>query len=51
MKKLLPIIFSLILFSSTSFVHPVPLRGVVEGFYGQEWTFENRLDLMSFCEF
>lgn len=49
MKKLLPIIFSLILFSSTSFAHPVPLRGVVEGFYGKEWTFENRLDLMNFC--
>ena len=49
MKKFLPIIFSLILFSSTTFAAPIPLRGIVEGFYGKEWTFENRADLMNFC--
>ena len=49
MKKFLPIVFSLMLFSSTSFATPVPLRGVVEGFYGKEWTFEERADLMNFC--
>lgn len=49
MKKFVPIIFSLMLFSSTSFAAPIPLRGIVEGFYGTEWTFENRADMMSFC--
>ncbi len=49
MKKFVPLIFSLILFSSTSFAAPIPLRGVVEGFYGETWTFENRADLMNFC--
>ena len=50
MKKFLAsITFSLILFSSTSFAHPIPLRGVVEGFYGTTWTFEQRTDLMNFC--
>ena len=49
MKKFVTIIFSLLLFSSTSFATPVPLRGVVEGFYGREWTFEERADLMNFC--
>ena len=37
------------LFSSTSFAAPVPLRGIVEGFYGTTWTNENRLDMMNFC--
>lgn len=29
---------------------PIPLRGVVEGFYGKPWTQEQRLDMMAFCE-
>jgi hyaluronoglucosaminidase len=49
MNKLIPIVFSLVLFSSTSFAAPIPLRGVVEGFYGETWSFENRADLMNFC--
>ena len=50
MKKFLAsIAFSLLLFSSTTFANPIPLRGVIEGFYGKEWTFEERADLMNFC--
>ena len=28
---------------------PIPLRGIVEGFYGTPWTFEDRADIMNFC--
>ena len=28
---------------------PVPLRGIVEGFYGTPWSQENRLDMLAFC--
>ena len=28
---------------------PIPLRGIVEGFYGTPWSHENRLDILSFC--
>ena len=27
---------------------PIPLRGIVEGFYGTPWTFEDRADLIKF---
>ncbi len=49
MKKFVPLIFSLMLFSNTSFAAPIPLRGIVEGFYGTPWTNEQRIDLMYFC--
>ena len=29
---------------------PIPLRGVVEGFYGKPWTQAQRVDMMAFCE-
>lgn len=29
---------------------PIPLRGVVEGFYGKPWTQKQRLDMLAFCE-
>lgn len=29
---------------------PIPLRGIVEGFYGKPWTQAQRLDMMAFCE-
>ena len=38
-----------ILFMSTTFAAPIPLRGIVEGFYGKPWTFEDRADMMRFC--
>ncbi|MBR2216192.1 MAG: beta-N-acetylglucosaminidase domain-containing protein [Selenomonadaceae bacterium] len=28
---------------------PIPLRGVVEGFYGTPWSHEERLDMLKFC--
>lgn len=28
---------------------PIPLRGVVEGFYGTPWTFADRADIINFC--
>jgi len=28
---------------------PIPLRGVVEGFYGTPWTFDDRADIIDFC--
>lgn len=28
---------------------PIPLRGIVEGFYGTPWTFEARADILDFC--
>ena len=41
-------ILAAILFSKAE-AAPVPLRGVIEGFYGTPWTFEQRADLMKFC--
>ncbi|MCR5833450.1 MAG: beta-N-acetylglucosaminidase domain-containing protein [Selenomonadaceae bacterium] len=28
---------------------PIPLRGVVEGFYGTPWDYEKRVDIINFC--
>ncbi len=28
---------------------PIPLRGVIEGFYGTPWTFDARMDMIDFC--
>ena len=28
---------------------PIPLRGVVEGFYGKPWTQAQRVDMIEFC--
>ncbi len=49
MKKFLLTMLMALLISGTSFASPIPMRGVIEGFYGTPWTFENRLDLMKFC--
>ena len=35
--------------STTTFAEPIPLRGVIEGFYGEPWTFADRESLMPFC--
>ena len=35
--------------TSTSFAAPIPLRGIVEGFYGRNWTAAEREDMMTFC--
>ena len=34
---------------STTLAEPIPIRGVVEGFYGTPWTQENRIDMINFC--
>ena len=34
---------------AVTFAAPVPLRGIVEGFYGRTWTFEERADMINFC--
>jgi hyaluronoglucosaminidase len=49
MKKILAVIFLLVLFSGTTFAASIPLRGVVEGFYGKEWTAGERSDVLRFC--
>ena len=38
-----------ILFTNAASAYPIPLRGIVEGFYGKPWTFEDRADIMDFC--
>ena len=35
--------------SAETLAEPIPIRGVVEGFYGTPWTHENRLDMLNFC--
>ncbi len=49
MKKFLLTVLIALLISGTSFATPIPMRGVIEGFYGELWTNKNRLDLMNFC--
>ena len=48
-NKILSVIFLLVLFSRTTLASSIPLRGVVEGFYGKEWTAEERADVLRFC--
>ena len=38
----------LVLTSGLLHAEPIPIRGVVEGFYGDPWTHENRLDILEF---
>lgn len=38
-----------ILIGNTAQAVPIPLRGIVEGFYGTPWTFEDRADIIDFC--
>ena len=35
--------------SGTASAAPVPLRGVIEGFYGTPWQEAQRLDILDFC--
>ncbi len=52
MKTLnLLIIAALVLMSSVGSAEaiPIPLRGVIEGFYGTPWTFDDRADIIDFC--
>ena len=46
------IIFSFILINIIFLIisNPIELRGIVEGFYGTPWTFEDRVDLIKFSK-
>ena len=46
--KILAFVLTLLFCASVEAV-PIPLRGVVEGFYGQPWTYEQRADMLDFC--
>ena len=35
--------------STVTLAEPIPIRGVVEGFYGTPWTQDNRIDMLNFC--
>ena len=48
-KRFILLTLATILFGSSAQATPIPLRGVVEGFYGTPWTFENRADIIDFC--
>lgn len=49
MKKFFALTILLAIFSAAVHAEPIPLRGVIEGFYGTPWTFENRADIIDFC--
>ena len=50
MKKfLICLLLSTMFFGGEALAVPIPLRGVVEGFYGTPWTFEDRADIIGFC--
>lgn len=54
MKSINKIVASLIagiitMSSAVTLAEPIPIRGVVEGFYGTPWTQENRIDMLDFC--
>ncbi len=36
--------------NSISLAAPIPLRGVIEGFYGTPWQEKERQDILSFCK-
>ena len=44
------IITGIIMMTSTvTLAEPIPIRGIVEGFYGTPWSHENRIDMFEFC--
>ena len=43
------LIVSSMMSMTTTLAEPIPIRGVVEGFYGTPWTHEARLDIFDFC--
>ena len=50
-KKIFTIIVTMIMtvIPMETLAEPIPLRGIVEGFYGTPWTHENRIDIFKFC--
>lgn len=47
--KIFFVLMALLINFSTALAAPIPLRGIVEGFYGTPWTFEDRADIINFC--
>ena len=48
-KRFIMLTLMTIFFGGSAQATPIPLRGVVEGFYGTPWTFEDRADIIDFC--
>ena len=49
MKIVIIILFLLINYKTFFYVSKINLRGIVEGFYGNPWSFEDRVDMIKFC--
>ncbi len=47
--RLILVTLMMIFIGGTAQAIPIPLRGVVEGFYGTPWTFADRADIINFC--
>ena len=50
MKFLFSFLLAVLFMSNSVLAVPIPLRGVVEGFYGKPWSFEERADIINFCK-
>ena len=48
-KKIITILILLIFLKINIPISPIPLRGIVEGFYGKTWNFDIRVDMLKFC--
>ncbi|MBR1647320.1 MAG: beta-N-acetylglucosaminidase domain-containing protein [Selenomonadaceae bacterium] len=48
-RRIVLLTLATIFFGGSVQAAPVPLRGVVEGFYGTPWTFNDRADIIDFC--
>lgn len=48
MKVLLFFLMAVLCYMSETMASPIPVRGVVEGFYGTPWTWEQRQDMVKF---
>ena len=49
MKKIVGCLLLVVLLQGKGFAEPIPVRGIVEGFYGRPWTQEQRIDMIEFC--
>lgn len=48
-KRVILLTLAAMLIGGSAQAIPIPLRGVVEGFYGTPWTFKDRADIIDFC--
>ena len=49
LKKIVAGVLFAVSVQGAALAAPVPIRGVVEGFYGKPWTQAQRVDMMAFC--